>query len=172
MSVITTAPATQPVTTGPATQPVTTGPAAQPVATASAAAVAPSVATVRASAKRLIAGGLVAAGVAAAATASIAAVGKAAGISVTMGGEAIPASGFAVLTVIFSVVGLVLALVLGRVARRPRGAFVRTTIVLTALSLVPDVLADASTATKALLMLTHLVAAAIVIPVIARRLSA
>jgi hypothetical protein len=44
--------------------------------------------------------------------------------------------------------------------------------VLTALSLVPDVLADASAATKMLLMLAHVAAAAIVIPAIARRLSA
>jgi Family of unknown function (DUF6069) len=42
--------------------------------------------------------------------------------------------------------------------------------VLTALSLVPDVAADAAAATKMLLMLAHLVAAAIVIPAIARRL--
>jgi hypothetical protein len=55
-------------------------------------------------------------------------------------------------------------------ARRPRTVFVRATVVLTALSLVPDALA--ATATKVLLMLTHVVAAAIVIPVIARRLSA
>jgi hypothetical protein len=62
--------------------------------------------------------------------------------------------------------------VLDRSARRPRTAFVRTTIVLTALSLVPDVLADASAATKVVLMLAHVVAATIVIPTIARRLSA
>jgi hypothetical protein len=104
--------------------------------------------------------------------AAVAAAGEFAGISLAVGGAPIPVSGFAVLTVIFSVVGLVLALVLARTASRPRTAFVRTTIVLTALSLVPDVLADASAATKVLLMLTHLVAAAIVIPAIARRLSA
>lgn len=46
------------------------------------------------------------------------------------------------------------------------------TVVLTVLSLVPDVLVDAAPATKALLMLTHLVAAAIVIPMVARRLAA
>ena len=120
----------------------------------------------------LITGGLTAAAVAAAATATVAAAGEFAGISLVVGGAPIPVFGFAVLTVIFSVVGLVLALVLGRSARRPRTAFVRTTIVLTALSLVPDVLADASAATKVLLMLTHVVAAAIVIPAIARRLSA
>jgi hypothetical protein len=120
----------------------------------------------------LITGGLTAAAVAAAATATVAAAGEFAGISLVVGGAPIPVSGFAVLTVICSVVGLVLALVLARSARRPRTAFVRTTIVLTALSLVPDVLADSSAATKMLLMLTHVVAAAIVIPAIARRLSA
>jgi hypothetical protein len=45
-------------------------------------------------------------------------------------------------------------------------------VALTALSLVPDVLADADTSTKAVLMVTHLVAAAIVIPAVARRLRA
>jgi hypothetical protein len=128
--------------------------------------------TTTARAKPLITGGLVATAVAAAATATVAAAGEFAGISLAVGGAPIPLSGFAVLTVFFSLVGLVLALVLARTARRPRTAFVRTTIVLTALSLVPDVLADASVATKVLLMLTHVVAAAIVIPVIARRLSA
>jgi hypothetical protein len=122
-------------------------------------------------AKSLIAGGLTATTVAAAATAAVAARGDLAGISLAVGGAPIPASGFAVLTAVFSVVGLALALVLARTVRRPRTAFVRTTIALTALSLVPDVLADASADTKALLMLTHLVAAAIVIPAIARRLS-
>jgi hypothetical protein len=128
--------------------------------------------TTTAPAKPLITGGLTAAAVAAAATATVAAAGESAGISLVVGGTPIPVSGFAVLTVICSVVGLVLALVLARSARRPRTAFVRTTIVLTALSLVPDVLADSSAATKMLLMLTHVVAAAIVIPAIARRLSA
>jgi hypothetical protein len=128
--------------------------------------------TTTAPARPLITGGLTATAVAAAATATIAAAGEFAGISLLVGGAPIPVSGFAVLTVIGSVVGLVLALVLARSARRPRTAFVRTTIALTALSLVPDVLADASVATKVLLMLTHVVAAAIVIPAIARRLSA
>ena len=44
-------------------------------------------------------------------------------------------------------------------------------VVLTVLSLVPDVIVDAAPATKALLMLTHLVAAAIVVPAVARRLA-
>jgi hypothetical protein len=40
----------------------------------------------------------------------------------------------------------------------------------TVLSLVPDVIVEAAPATKALLMLAHVVAAAIVIPAVARRL--
>jgi hypothetical protein len=73
---------------------------------------------------------------------------------------------------VFSIVGLILAAVLSRAARHPRRAFVRTTVVLTVLSLIPDLIADAAPGTKALLMVTHLVAAVIVIPALARRLSA
>ena len=123
-------------------------------------------------AKPLITGGLAATAVAALATATVAAVGNFAGISLELNGAPVPVSGFAVLTVIFSLVGLALALVLARTARSPRTTFVRTTVVLTALSVVPDVLVDAAPTTKALLMLTHVVAAAIVIPAVARRLAA
>jgi hypothetical protein len=122
-------------------------------------------------------GALVLTGVAATAAASIAtmitaAAGQAAGISLNVSGAPIPVTGFGVLTTVFSLVGVVLAAVLSRTAGHPRRTFVRATVVLTALSLVPDVIADATPATKALLMLTHLVAAAIVIPAVARRLSA
>ncbi|MGB3442360.1 MAG: DUF6069 family protein [Actinophytocola sp.] len=127
--------------------------------------------TTTAPAKPLIIGGLTATAIAAVATSTIAALGDFAGISLAVGGAPIPVVGFAMLTVVFSVLGLGLALVLARTVRHPRTAFVRTTIVLTALSLVPDVLADAAATTKLLLMLTHVVAAAIVIPAIARRLS-
>ncbi|GLZ51317.1 DUF6069 family protein [Actinomycetospora sp. NBRC 106378] len=130
---------------------------------------APAATTTRTSA--LVLGGLAATVGASIATSAIAAAGNAVGISLDISGAPIPVPGFASLTAIFSVIGLVLALVLSRTARSPRMAFVRTTVVLTALSLVPDVLADAATATKLLLMLTHLVAAAIVVPVIARRLA-
>jgi hypothetical protein len=108
---------------------------------------------------------------AAVATSAVAAAGQAVGISTAIAGAPIPVSGFAVLTAIFSVLGLVIATALRRFARRPRTAWIRTTVVLTVLSFVPDVLADATLATKALLILTHVVAAAIVIPVVARRLA-
>jgi len=120
----------------------------------------------------LIGVGLAATAAASAATMAVAAAGSAAGVSLDVSGAPIPVSGFGVLTTVFSLVGLALAAVLARTVRRPRRAFVRTTVVLTVLSLVPDVIADAAPGTKALLMLTHLVAAAIVIPAVARRLSA
>lgn len=105
--------------------------------------------------------------VAAAATSAIAAITG----PLEVADEAIPTSGFAVLTLIAVVIGAVLAIGLAKKARSPRRTFVVTTSVLTAASLVPDVLADATTGTRLALMLTHLVAAAIVIPALASRLS-
>jgi len=120
----------------------------------------------------LLGSGVVATVLASGATAVVAAAGDAAGIGLEVGGAPIPVLGFATATAFFSVIGLVLAVVLRRFARHPRSTFVRSTVVLTVLSLVPDVVVDATSATKVLLMLTHLVAAAIVIPAVARRLGA
>jgi hypothetical protein len=120
----------------------------------------------------LLRNGAAATVVAAAATTAVAAAGQAVGISLDIAGAPIPASGFATLTVMFSVIGLLIALGLRRFARHPRTTWIRTTVALTVLSLVPDVLIDAATITQVLLMVTHLVAAAIVIPVVARRLPA
>jgi hypothetical protein len=129
------------------------------------------IAAPRTSTRSLLGTGVVATALACAATPAVAAAGLAAGISLDIGGAPIPVPGFATLTAFFSVVGLVIAVVLARLARHPRRAWIRTTVVLTVLSLVPDVIVDAAPATKALLMLTHLVAAAIVVPAVARRLS-
>lgn len=123
------------------------------------------------STRSLLGTGLVATAAAAVATPVVAAAGHAAGISLDIGGMPIPLLGFVNLTVFFSLIGLVLAVVLARVARHPRRTWIRTTVVLTALSLVPDVLVDAAVTTQLLLMVTHLVAAAIVIPAVARRLA-
>ncbi|MEU0096065.1 DUF6069 family protein [Kribbella sp. NPDC006257] len=114
--------------------------------------------------------GLAATVVATAATMIVAAVGHAAGISLDMAGEPVPVAGFGTLTALFSLIGLALAAGLARWAKTPQRTFVRTTIALTVLSFVPDLLSDTAPATKALLMSTHVVAAAIVIPAIARRL--
>ena len=124
----------------------------------------------RTSVRPLVRTGLFATVTASVATTVVAAVGHAAGISLDISGEPIPLWGFAQLTAIFSLIGVGLALVLARRAGSPRRTFVRTTVGLTVLSLVPDVIADATTGTIGLLMLTHLVAAAIVIPALASRL--
>jgi hypothetical protein len=124
----------------------------------------------RTSVRPLVRAGLVAAAVASAATTVVAAVGHAAGISLDVSGEAIPLFGFPQLTAIFSLIGLGLAVLFTRRAGAPRRTFLRTTVALTVLSLVPDAIADAAVSTKGLLMLTHLVAAAIVIPALASRL--
>jgi len=68
-------------------------------------------------------------------------------------------------------VGSLIVAASGRFARSPCSTWIRTTVVLTALSLVPDGIADADIA-KARLMLTRLVAAVIVVLAVARRLRA
>src|SRR3954466_14438370 len=83
-------------------------------------------------------------GVAAAAAASLtttvlATVASAAGISFADStGASIPIAGFAQLTLVFSLIGVGMAAVMARTARRPRTTFVRTAVVLTLLSFVPD----------------------------------
>jgi hypothetical protein len=80
--------------------------------------------------------------------------------------------GFAEPTLMCSAIGTVLAVVFARRARRPAHTFAVTTIVLTAISLISPALAGAtSLATKATLVTAHLVAAAIVIPTLIRRLA-
>jgi hypothetical protein len=59
---------------------------------------------------------------------------------------------------------------MGRWAPRPRAMFVTTTVVLTLVSFLPAVTADTDTATSVVLCVTHVVAAAVVIPMLASRL--
>jgi Family of unknown function (DUF6069) len=105
------------------------------------------------------------------ATSTTAAVASALDVSLKVGGKAIPVLGFAQLTFVAAVIGTVMAVVMSYRARRPRQTFVTATIALTVLSLVPDVIADAPTATRLVLALTHVVAASIVIPALASRLT-
>ncbi len=123
------------------------------------------------STKRLWKTGAVAGVAAAASTTGVAALAEAADVSLKVSGEAIPVLGFAQLTLVGAIIGTILAVVLSHRARRPQHTFVVTTVTLTALSLIPDVLADAATSTRVVLALTHVVAAAIVIPALASRLS-
>ncbi|SFB72169.1 hypothetical protein SAMN04487968_101138 [Nocardioides terrae] len=116
--------------------------------------------------------GVAAAAAAAAATTTVAAVASSAGVSFAdRSGASIPVAAFTQLTLIFSLVGVALAAVLARKARRPRPTFVRTTVALTVLSLVPDATFGFDGASAATLMSLHVLAAAIVIPTLARRLA-
>ena len=122
---------------------------------------------------RLWRAGLAAGAAAGVATMTIAAAAQSLDVTSleTAPGEAIPVAGFGQLTVFFTVVGIVIARSMAKRARHPHSTFVRTTVALTALSLVPDAILSTDVATKATLMVTHLVAAAIVIPVLASRLA-
>jgi Family of unknown function (DUF6069) len=122
--------------------------------------------------------GLAATVAGAAVTALVAAVARAADVPLEVASssdaapEAIPVSGVAVLVVICGIVGVVMAFGTNRWATRPARAFVVATTALTAVSLVTPLIAEnATTATRVVLELTHLVAAAIIIPPIAYRLA-
>ena len=116
--------------------------------------------------------GVAAAVVASVATTVLAVIASAAGVSFADGtGASIPFVGFAQLTLIFSLVGVGIAAVMARKARRPRATFVRTAVVLTVLSFVPDLTFGFDAASAASLITLHLVAAVIVVPTLARRLA-
>jgi hypothetical protein len=116
--------------------------------------------------------GLIATLAAMVATTLAAALARASGVDfeVPDGGEAIPLPGFAVVTGFFSAVGIVIAAGLLRWSARPAERFVRTAATLTATSLVPPLLSEANPATITALCGLHLVAAAVMIPTLARSL--
>jgi len=115
--------------------------------------------------------GLVAGAAAAVATSTTAAIASALDVSLHVSGKAIPVLGFAQLTFVAAIIGTVMAVVMSQRATRPRPTFVITTLALTALSIIPDVTADAHPSTRLVLALTHVIAATIVIPALASRLA-
>jgi hypothetical protein len=116
--------------------------------------------------------GVAAAVVASVATTVLAAVASTAGVSFADStGVSIPIAAFAQLTLVFSLVGVGLAAVMARKARRPRPTFVRTALALTALSFVPDLTFGFDARSAATLITLHTVAAAIVVPSLAGRLA-
>ena len=110
--------------------------------------------------------------VAAVATTSIGAIAKAADVPLVVGELQVQVPAFAMFTLIGALIGGLLASQLQKRAGQPRRTFLITTVVLTVLSFVPDLTADATTATKLTLVGAHVVAAAVIIPALARRLSA
>ena len=116
--------------------------------------------------------GAAAAVLASVATTVLAAVASSAGVSFSDGTHAgIPLAGFAQLTLVFSLVGVGMAAVMARRARRPRATFVRTAVALTALSFVPDLTFGFDAGSAATLITLHIVAAVIVVPALAGRLA-
>ena len=106
------------------------------------------------------------------ATTLAAALAQAVGVDfeVPDGGETIPLAGFAVVTGVFSVVGIVIAVALLRWSARPAKRFVWTAVSLTAISLVAPLVSGANAGTTAALLGLHLVPAAVMIPTLARSL--
>ena len=119
---------------------------------------------------RYVRAGLVAGASAAAANVAIVAAARAFDVPMRVQDKAIPLVAFPQLTLIASVIAVGLAAAVTRWCRHPRKVFVTTTLALTALFTLPPILADASTSTKLVLELTHLVVAACVIPAVAGRL--
>jgi Family of unknown function (DUF6069) len=116
--------------------------------------------------------GVAAAVVASVTTTVLASVASAAGISFAdKTGASIPIAGFAQLTLVFSLVGVGIAAVMARTARRPRSTFVRTAVALTALSFVPDLTFGFDAGSAATLITLHTVAATIVVPTLGARLA-
>ncbi|MEU7844935.1 DUF6069 family protein [Micromonospora sp. NPDC049114] len=100
------------------------------------------------------------------ATTVVAALARAAGVdfAVPAGGETIPIPGFAVVTGVFSVVGIVIAAALLLWSTRPAARWVWTAVSLTAISLVAPLLCGGTAATVTALVGLHLVPAAVMIP--------
>ena len=119
------------------------------------------------STRRLFQVGALAGAIAAVCTTVVAAIARAADVSLDINAEAIPIPAFAWWTIIGSALGVVLARLL-----RERRRFVIVTAVAAGLSLIPAIAAPDDTATKAVLVGTHLLAAAIIIPTLSQRLTA
>jgi len=120
----------------------------------------------------LVGTGILATLAAMASTTLVAALARALGVDfqVPEGGETIPLPGIAVMTGILSLVGVGLAAALLRWSARPAERFTWTAVSLTAVSLLPPLLVGAGAATTVTLVLLHLVAAAVMIPTLARSL--
>jgi hypothetical protein len=108
--------------------------------------------------------GLAAAAVATAAAAAV----HAAGVSFEIEGEMIPVLGVAQMTFLGAVIGGLLLAALNRRSRSAGRRFVQTTVALTALSCVPSVALPDDAGSQIALVALHVLAAAIIVPALAR----
>jgi hypothetical protein len=99
-------------------------------------------------------------------TTAVATIARAADVSLEVDGAVIPIAAFAMWTLVGAALGVLMARLL-RVRRR----FLVVTIVATGLSLIPPIALPDDTATKAVLVAAHLMAAAIIIPSLSRALT-
>lgn len=106
--------------------------------------------------------------VGAAVTTAAAAVVHAAGVSFEIEGEMIPILGFAQMTFLGAVIGGLLLAGLNRWSGQARRRFVQATVVLTALSCLPSVAMPDDAGSQIALVALHVLAAAIIVPVLAR----
>ena len=107
--------------------------------------------------------GLATGAVGAVAATAIAAAFQAAGHPLSVTDGAIPALAFAQMVLLSAVVGIVIA------RHTSRSTFYRVTVALTVLSCAPDLALGDGLLSKAGLILTHVVAAVIIVPRLARR---
>jgi hypothetical protein len=141
------------------------------MSTATATATTTTLATATTSRRHSARTAAVASGVAAAvAVTALAAIAGAAGVPLAVGGEAIPLAGFAQLTLIGAVLGGLMAAALDRWTAHARRVFVVVSTVSTLVSCVPSIALPQDLATKIVLAATHLVAAVVVVPALARQI--
>jgi hypothetical protein len=119
--------------------------------------------------------GLATGAVAAAANVLVSAAARGFGVSLVLIGSGahpapIPVGGFATMTLLGAVVGVVLAAGARRFANNPATRFVRIAALGTVVSLVPGVALAQDARTLLVLWLTHLLAAVIIVPRLAAQL--
>ena len=115
--------------------------------------------------RQLATRGALAAATAAVCTTSAAGIARAADVGLEVDDRPIPVPAFAWWTIVGATLGVVAARLL-----RSRRRFMIVTTAATGLSLVPAIVAPDDTATKLVLVGTHLLAAAIVLPALTRLL--
>jgi hypothetical protein len=143
------------------TEPATTQGAHDMTATITTTTTVPATRSAR---RTLWLSGLASGAAAAVATTAIAGFADAIDHPLTVDGEMIPVLGFAQMTLIGAVLGVVLAKAMRRWASNPPRTFVRATVALTALSCVPDVTMGFDVASALTLIAAHVTAAVIIVP--------
>jgi len=106
--------------------------------------------------------------IAAAATTAAAAALDGLGVSFEIDGEVIPLLGFAQMTFLGAVLGGVLLAGLDRWSSSARRRFVQATVALTALSCIPSVAMPDDAGSAVTLVALHVLAAALIVPALAR----